>query len=325
MKKLLTIILLSATLACGLGCGGDDDDNGSTGPTPLARMEVRTDLAAPPMTSVDDAIWSSVTPKVLALSNVNAPPVAVPKPLFFSDSVWIQAIAASGKLYIRLEWDDDDHSLKRDNWTLHNAISLNFTHNVSVFSEDMVFFMFELPGDAGWDTWNWRSLTTGQTKCAEGMTFVDSTFVPDDDNGIYTLSYENYNFGDNSRPKWVHKDLSDFVGDVMYIADTVPAASGTSDLQWQIGQTVPGWVAVDSILPVAMSNQSRWDIRAIFDFDNDAGHYKLVMSRPMTSGSDDLDLAQITEVKVKVGIVNDVMEYTNGSGRIFTEDFMMDF
>jgi len=73
-----------------------------------------------------------------------------------------------------------------------------------------------------------------------------------------------------------------------------------------------------------MSNQSRWDIRAIYDFDGDAGHYKLVMSRPLTSGSDDLDLAGITEVKAKIGIINNVMVHTNGSGRIFTEDFMMD-
>jgi hypothetical protein len=324
MKKLTTIILFCVTLAIGLGCG-DDDGGGSTDPIPLSSLEVRTDLAAPPMTSVDDAVWSGVTPTVLALSNVNAPPVASPKPLFFTDSVWVQAIAASGRLYLRLEWDDDDLSLQRDNWKLNTIPSLNFTHNRGVFNEDGLYFMFEMPEDGGWDTWNWRSLTTGQTGCAEGMTFADSVFTPDADDGVHTLAWDNYNYGDASCPRWVHKDLSAFESDVLYINDTVPARADMNHLHWQIGQTIPGWVLVDSVLPAAMSDQSRWDIKAIYDYDDAAGHYKLVMSRSLSGGAGDLNLSGLTEVKAKIGIINDFQPHANGSGRIFTEDFMMDF
>ncbi len=323
MKKLITIILFSAILSCGLGCGDDDEGNGPTGPAPLTRLEIHTDLSAPPMTSVDDAIWSSVTPMALALSNVNTPRVVTPKPLFFSDSVWVQAIAASDKLYVRLEWDDNDFSIKRDQWSLVNVSSFSFSHCTLVCEEDQVFVMFEM-ADGTWDTWNWRALTTGQSKAAEGWTFADSVLTVDADNGVHTLAWENYNGFDNSRPIWVHKDKYDFVGDIMFIKDTL-SATAAYDSRWYNQMTVPGWIISDTVLPAAMTSQSRWDIAALYDYNETTQRYKLVMSRALTSGTDDLDMADLTEMKVRIGILDDKPISTQGSSNIFTEDFMMDF
>jgi len=324
MKKLIPIVTLLALVAF-LGCSDDDDGGGGTGPTPIARVEVRTDLTAPAMSSVDEAVWDAVTSTALDLSNANTPPVNAPKPTLLSDSVYVQAIKASGKLFLRLEWDDDDFSIKRDLWYLNNVATFSFGHYTEVYEEDQVFIMFEMADGGSWDTWNWRSLTTGQSKVAEGMTYADSALTVDDDNGVYTLAWENYNGVDNSRPIWVHQDKWDFTDDIMFIDDTLPVIATAGETDWYVGMTVPGWILLDTVLPAAMKSQSRWDISAIYDYDSAAGHYKLVMSRPLTGGSDDLDMSNLTEVKVRIGVLNDKPIYTQGSSNVFTEDFMMDF
>jgi len=123
----------------------------------------------------------------------------------------------------------------------------------------------------------------------------------------------------------VHSDKYDFVGDVMFIEDTLNMNQATGDPNWDVGMTVPGWILIDSVLPVAMKAQSRWDITALYDYNESTGHYKLVMSRPLVSGEDDLDMTHLTTMKVRIGVLDDMFVQNQGSSNVFTDDFMMDF
>ncbi len=327
MRKLLPCFLILA-VAFWAGCSSDDDNgtNGNGGDPVLTKVPVNSSVAAPEMNSVDHTSWNSVSAVGLPVSLANAPGFAA-MPAAFTDSVWIQAIKASGRLYLRLRWDDDDVSIKRDNWAINNIASFNWTHNEGVYHEDQVLIMFDMGNDSTWDAWNWRSLTTGQSKAAEGMTYTeaDSSLTVDADNGQYWLAQANYNPGDNARPRWIHRDTSDWTGDLLFAADTLPASRGIGDPTWQLGQTVPGWILVDSALPSAMRTQSRWDIETVYSHDSTAGRYTLVLARDLSGGADDLDMSSLAEIKTVIGILDNFGITQQGSRKVFTSEFLLDF
>lgn len=327
MRKLLPWLLI-ISMCFWAGCSSDDDNgtNGNGGDPVLTRVPVNSSVPAPDMSSVNHSSWTSATAVALPVSLANAPAFAA-LPLAFTDSVWVQAIKASGRLYMRLQWDDEDVSLKRDNWALSNISGFNWTHNSNVYFEDQTLIMFDMGNDSTWDVWNWRALTTGQSKAAEGMTYTeaDSSLTVDTDNGQYTLAWANYNPGDNARPRWIHEDTSDWTGDVLFIYDTLPASRGIGDPTWEIEQTVPGWAIVDSVLPAGMKSQSRWDIEAVYAHDSAAGRYTLVLARDLTGAADDLDISSLAEVRTRIGILDDFGLTDQGSNKVFTEDFLLDF
>lgn len=329
MRKLLPWLMI-LSVPFWAGCGSDDDDDGGTngngGDPVLTQVPVNSSVAAPDMDSVNHDSWDSITPVGMAVSNVEAPNFEAKVTAFFTDSVWIQAIKASGRLYLRLQWDDNDYSILRNQWVLDSVEIYRWVSSEVLHNEDQVLVMFDMGDDSTWDAWNWRLLTTGQAKTAEGMTYneTNDSLSLDTHDDEDTLAWRNKNPGDTGWPKWIHEDTSDFTGDVMFIYETLPARDG-QDAPYSKGQTVPGWVLVDSVVPADMRAQSRWDIEAVYDYDDIAHRYTLVLARDLSSGADDLDMSSLAEVRTKIGILDDELLTNNSTSKIFTEDFLLDF
>ena len=86
---------------------------------------------------------------------------------------------------------------------------------------------------------------------------------------------------------------------------------------------MPGWL-IDSSFASRTDEVrgSRWDIRAVSVYDNDAAQYRVVLCRKLNTGfSDDIDLAAADSVEVKVGIFDNQEAFTPGSNRGFSDDF----
>lgn len=306
MKQIfLTMLLLPLLL---IGCGGDDNgtDPGNGDPV-VSEVTASTTATAPAMTSVNEATWNNVTATAIEILPSEFPPTSAGKISTLADSIYVKAIVASGRLYLRLEWDDDSLHMDCETWILTDS-NMNFNHMVnSVYNgEDQLYVMFEDSGNSLWDTWNWRVLTTATANRAEGLTYNGTEFTGD--NGASQVGWQNIS-GDiyDKRPKYIHKDMYEFTGRIMYIEDIVESKDGMGNPNsWTIGQTVPGYFIDTSILKPGWQLESRWDIEAIYDYSSTSGRYVVVLTRDLDGFSDDLDLTDLTRVKVKIGIVDNL-------------------
>ena len=217
MKKIIVAAMALSTLFF-VGCGGDDDDNGNGDTT----ITVTADTTAAPATPLvyNDPVWNSVQATTIGIAGGTPLPVGPTKSPMGPDkalavpaSVDLQAIKKGGRLYLRFQWVDSELSMQRDNWKLNDIDGFNFSTRIGDIDEDQIFVMFEGAPDGGWDTWNWRVLTTGQVNLAEGMTYDSETLDPDDGGKVTALL--NKTGPDDSRPVYIHEDKSDFIGAVL--------------------------------------------------------------------------------------------------------------
>jgi hypothetical protein len=74
-----------------------------------------------------------------------------------------------------------------------------------------------------------------------------------------------------------------------------------------------------------MQAQSRWDIETVYDYDLVDNRYTLVLARSLSSGTEDLDMSALAEVKTKVGVLDNNPLSQDGSRKLFTEYFLLDF
>ncbi len=316
MRKLIPFIMVLFLTLC-LACG-DDDGTDSNGEPTLKSVYADTTVGAPPFVSANDAVWNQVTPTALSVAMNIGPPA---KGAGFADSLWFQAIKTDSMLYIRVVWNDAGHTLWRDHWSLWDIVNFNLSRNVYGFDEDQLFVMFEGAPGGGWDTWNWRSLTTGQAYRAEGMTYDGGTMTLD--TGVNVIAKENKQDVGMSRPKYIHKDMSAFDGWVLYEEDCISAnANWHNDPGWDSGMTVPGWYIDTAVSAWTAGPQSRWDITALYA--HSAGTYTVVLARPLTSFGEDLDMSALERVKVKIGVFDNQISFTTGGTyRAFTEAFWL--
>ena len=307
----LLVILLSQ------GCGSDKGTNNNK-PPELQSVTAATGVAAPQMTSVNEAVWNQVPVKALAIKASNVPPSASAKPSDLSDSVWVQAINVSGRLYLRLEWSDDSLHMDCEVWKLIDVANFNFSRQSGY--EDQVYVMFQDSGSV-WDTWNWRVLTTAQARKAEDLSWNGDSLLLD--SGLTQTAWDNRAVG--SRPTWVHKDQHLFTGQVMYINDTLNsnvAVAGRHN--WTVGQTVPGWIIDTTVNKPTWTHESRWDVDAIYTYNAETDRYVVVMARDLAGSSDDLDMSDMARVRTKIGILDNLRSLTVGSNhRGFTADFWL--
>ncbi len=315
MRKLVPFALVLFLALC-LACGDDNGTDNNGEPT-VRSVSANTTVAAPPLISTDDAVWNQVTPTALTVAMNIGPPA---KGAGFADSLWFQAIKTDSMLYVRVVWNDTSNTLWRDYWSLWDIVSFNWTQNLFGFDEDQLFVMFEGAPGGGWDTWNWRSLTTGQADRAEGMTYIGDTMRLD--SGANQIAWENASVG--SRPMFIHKDLAAFDGWVLYKEDRYSSDNWPEDRDnWDSLMTVPGWY-IDTAITTWMDvhPESRWDITALYT--HSAGKYAVVMARPLTSWWDDLDMSALDRVKMKIGVFENQVNFTTGgTGRAFTETFWL--
>ena len=332
MKKLIVAAMALSTLFF-VGCGGDDDDNG---PPPDTTITVTADTTAAPATPLvyNDPVWNSVQATTISIAGGTPLPVGPTKSpmgpskaLVVPASVNLQAIKRGGRLYLRFQWDDSDYSMQRDNWLLDEIENFNFSPRYGYIHEDQIFVMFEGAPGGGWDTWNWRVLTTGQVNLAEGMTY-DSDTLDSDDGGKVTALLNKVGT-DNRRPIYIHEDKAGFTGDVLYLQETIPAHEGVGAPGWTTEHTVPGWV-IDSTIhqQLAVTPESRWDIEAVHVYDVGIGtpnRYTLVLARDLQGfPNDDLDMTEESRLKTRIGVFDDQMDITQtGTGRAFSADFWL--
>jgi hypothetical protein len=114
------------------------------------------------MQSANDPVWVNVPEVIVNVVKAGALPVTAAL-TEVSATATMQAIVAADDLYIRLQWDDTSFNVWKEHFVVVNVAGLVDFDPVSDLeqSEDQLFVMFKDTVGGYWDTWNWRSLTTG--------------------------------------------------------------------------------------------------------------------------------------------------------------------
>ena len=322
MKRLIALLVLPSLLLW-YGCGDDEDPPVGPDDT-VPTVTANTSLAGPSFSSADESVWNSVAAKALDISSANTPKVGAPKAAAISDSIYIQAIRTADSLYLRLKWDDATFSVWKDHYaTVTSTPPINFVHNELGYDEDQLYVMFD-DGNEGWDVWNWRVLTTGAGGLAEGMTYTGSELTPDE--GTIMVGTENSALFGTQQPTYVHADTSEFTDWLLPATPSSLTQTYVNTTGWTVGQMVPGWMIDESVQndnDPAIRRKSRFDIRAVSDFDDANGEYTLVLGRALNTGyADDIDLSALNSIMAKVGIFdNQDIFSTGGTSRGFTVEF----
>lgn len=330
MKKFLVSAIALSTMLW-IGCGGDDEDD----PLPVDNtVTVTADTTAAPATPLvyNDAVWNNVTATSITLGTGNPLPVSPVKTPLGPDkslnapsSVDFQAIKKDGRLYLRFQWTDPTLSMQRRVWKFKDTDAFNFEPQTHLY-EDQLYVLFE-DSTNGWDMWNWRVLTTGQMGFAEDGTISsgDTTW----DAGLNRVASTNEPRGgvDDTRPKYVHQDEHLFTGDVLLKSERLVVTQDVMNRNdnWTPDQTVPGWIINDDV-DWGNITESRWDVRAVHNYDPNTDQYTLVMARDLNAHEDDLDMLELTRVRTRIGILDDYLELGGGgsSQRKFSVDFWLD-
>lgn len=237
----------------------------------------------------------------------------------------VKVINSGDELFVRLQWPDTSFSVWKNPYTVVSETPpIQLVRDTLFHWEDQVFVMFAKPGpsDWGWDTWNWRALTTQAGNLAEGFRFFDGTLYRDDGHdSIAVVNPPDI----ASRPQYVHKDTSEFNGYVLYIDDTVGGYTTTGG--WTQGQRVPGWMIDSAAARQLYENRpGRWDIRSGFAYDSALSVYTIVLSRELSTSQpvEDLDMQVYDSVNVQIGIYDNQMGFAQASSRRrFSEEFWL--
>ncbi|MDH4158582.1 MAG: hypothetical protein OEW00_15040 [candidate division Zixibacteria bacterium] len=325
MRKAILILIPCLVLwaACGSdnGTGTDGDDN------QVVRVVANTAVAEPTLSSPDEAMWSSVAGTNVPINRSGTVNPAAPKGALVPGSVNVKAIVKSATLYMRFQWVDD-LDIWKDVWTLNNVDNFNFTRNEDVFNEDQLFVMFAAPdAEPPWfDTWNWRSLTTNYGNRAEGFIYQEGVLTRDP--GAQNFALPNKKYLDTSRPRWIHVTKSAFTGAVMYQNEVLDTDTASFGADWVLNQRVPGWIIDSTIIALINENEeSRWDIKSVFSWDEGSGTMKLVLARALNTpyGEEDLDMSGLDSVGFRIGILDDQDEISelNSSQQGFSNAYWL--
>lgn len=322
MKKLIPIAVV-LSLAILSGCS---DDQAPTEPPPdpaPPRVVANKTVGAPTLSSVDEAVWSSVAEYAINVSKQNSPKLPGPASSIVTDSIFVKAIVSGGELFLRIELDDDSLNQLKDHNSITDSSNVNFVVN-DLAHEDQLYVLFAgLPNNAS-DVWSWRALETAPAGLAEGYTLRNDTLFRDAGGQIVALS----NAAFNGRPPWVHKDGSAFTGPVLYLEDRDATSNHLSDI-WLRNQIVPGYY-IDTLVrnrvhPDSALKQSRWDIFTVHSYDAVNDRLTIVLKRKLDTGWQPEDLVLADSVQVRIGVFDDQEDFFlgNNSQRGFTDLFWL--
>ncbi len=320
MKKLLSILLI-LPLVLWTGCG---DDNGTNGDDDnVVRLVADTSVRSPDITIVDDPVWDSVATTTVAVDTV-IPRVQPPLALSVANSISLQAIKKNDYLFLRAIWIEDSLHLIKDAFKIKAYPDIEFDHYEDAYYEDQLMVMFTMPGSTWYDVWNWRSLQTAQGNLAEGANYYpayDDTLCWVVDSGDLEVACENPK--EHGMPKYLHKDGSDFHGQVLYSEDTIIYRYFPD---WEIGQIVPGWYIDTTVADtVAAFPESRWDVASAYAYDSEVNQLTVVLARKLDTGwPDDMDLSAVGTVTLQIGLYNNQSKLREGGSKVgFTEGFTL--
>lgn len=341
MKKLFPLLLILVMIVW-IGCG----DDGPTEPEviPDLRITVNTTAGDPGMISVNSAVWNNVdTVRVeIFKSGINS---LLPAQIsVVAASALVQTIVNNDDLYLRIQWDDTSFNAWRQHYYVSNDESPSVQmdrKDTTEQSEDQLIVLFENPDTLStiWDVWNWRVLTTGAGGFAEGFNYESPDVLQRDSEGtkVVKIGWENPSvFGE---PQYVHQDTSEFENYILYldekvarkdtlwinydttvinvadtIFDTIPTLWPTTK-GWTLNQKVPGWMIDRDAKNLSEAELgSRWDIRAIDEFDDVNDIYTVVLKRKLNTGyADDFNMATADSIKTKIVIMNNLDELYEGN------------
>ncbi len=314
---------------------------------PLSTVRVIADTTVnqpPAMDTADEQVWAGVDSFLVEMQS-GIPKLMPPEASGIPINVYVQAINKAGKLYVRLQWTDITFDAYPEAFEVSDTTPpIEFSQEAGILDEDQVYVMFADAIAGGYDVWNWRVLTTGAGGLAKGYTFQDAaTELTADALGSVTDSVTVKNPPHGLQPTYAHRDTSGFDYYILYTTDTVSwdsilfatvdTVTGIIDSTvyffwnttgWSMGQRIPGWLIDSSFASLSDAQRgSRWDIRAVSVYDDVASRYRVVLCRQLSTGySDDIALADMDSVKVKVGIYDDQEDFRTGSSnRGYSDDF----
>jgi len=323
------------------GCGSDNGtDGGGDDPTPPMRLLVNTSVAAPTLSSPDEAVWSSVDSAMVPVSAANTPKI-VPgaKISAVPSEVKVQAIAKDDTLYVRLRWTDATHNSWPNYYYIANpadTFPAIFTRN-DLEEEDQAYVLFDGAPGGGYDVWGWQALRTGGAGMGMGYRYNNNILTPDAaGTSSLSVAYNNpianlYISQDTSAFQDYILTLTDAVHrtdslrtDTVYIDTGQPPDTGVDTTVttvsygqthgWTLNQRVPGWLIDDGVGSSQHTDVQRGSILDIRAADNHSGGmYSVVLKRAMNTGyADDLNLVPLDSVKVEIAIFDNQNLFTTG-------------
>ena len=326
MKKTFAVFL-ALFLTCWLGCSKDNP----TEPPPPTTITVTaaTGTVAPARLSVEDSVWSRITPQSIAITatRYTAGKEYPTASLATADSVRVQAVVVHDTLHLRLSWTDATLDCWPGRFTVDNIqIVTDPPDTLAVFaqdalsaSEDQAMIFLQAAGNSTWDVWNWRLVTTGAGLLAEDFSLSGTTLTHD----AGTVLVATSNLGGAGQPASMEPGGPDNNDYRLYASEAVPLDAG---LNWAIGDRVSGWVIDDSLyLPQnAATRGSRYDVGAASSYAGSPSRHTVVLHRALASDDTaDLNMSALTTVRMRVGITdNSDFSMTLGSTRQgFTDIF----
>ena len=340
MKKLFPLLLVFVMIVW-IGCG----DDGPTDPVidPDLRISVNTTAGDPGMTNVNSAIWNNVDTVRVEVFKSGLNSLLPAKLSVVALTALIQALVHNDDLYLRVQWEDTSFNAWREHYYVSDDTS-GFVQidrkDIVEQAEDQLYILFKNPDTNStiWDAWNWRVLTTGAGGFAEGYNYSSADSLSLDAAGtkVVKIGWENPTvFGE---PTYVHQDTSEFNDYILYLDEklhrnqdpvgiqaidslTDPANPDTNwyywptTSGWTLHQKIPGWM-IDRDAKDLSEEQlgSRWDIRAIMEYDETNDIYTVVLKRKLNTGyDDDFNMATSDSIKTKVVIMNNMEELYEGS------------
>lgn len=341
MKKLFPLLLVFVMIVW-IGCG----DDGPTDPVivPDLRVNVNTTAGDPGMANVNSAVWNNVDTVRVEVFRSGLSSLLPAKISIVAATALMQVLVNNDDLYIRVQWDDTSFNIWREHYYYYTDTSGNqqiSRKDIVEQAEDQIYLLFKNPDSVStiWDAWNWRALTTGAGGFAEGFNYSSADSLSLDAAGtkVVKIGWENPSFF--GEPQYVHQDTSEFNDYILYldekvarkdtlyiiydttiinisdtIFDTIPIR-WPETTGWTDDQKVPGWMIDRDAQNLSEAQLgSRWDIRAIMDYDEANSLYTVVMKRKLNTGyADDFNMATADSIKTKVVILNNMEELYEGS------------
>ncbi|HWR82133.1 MAG TPA: ethylbenzene dehydrogenase-related protein [Candidatus Deferrimicrobium sp.] len=357
MQKIIPILAI-LPLALWMACGGDDKGTNGTNGTKPVRVIADTTVAAPTLSSADEAVWTSVASYKVPVAQGNAPKLSTGKATAVPPEIQVQSIKKTGNLYLRVRWADptfdafpDHYRVDSIRFVLNGPDELRSSHRVCpIACEDQAFVLFDGLTGGGYDVWQWSVLSTGAGGLGKGNTFV-TNLSADAKGTAADTSPVTANDQIGWWPTYAHEDTSEFNGYILHWADVVHWSNDTLDTMFDTtvispsetifdtffvffyntagwdtlnNQKIPGWI-VDSGFASQPDDSlgSRWDIRTVSTYDSTVFQYRVVFSGKLNTGyPDDLDLSTKDSVKVKVGVYDNQAEFETASNkRGFSNEF----
>lgn len=172
-----------------------------------------------------------------------------------------------------------------------------------------------LTGGGQVDVWIWRAGRTAPLGLADDMfweTGMDLVF----DASAVNVWVRNARSAtsERSEPKWRHVDGADYRGSYLFASDTATLDLADTNVVWESGDGVPGYVLTRDWKPNPFAAVSRYDVESRSEFDPQANSWTVVLWRKLSTGnSDDFDLVAGEEYKFTLAIMDHTDNYHSGS------------